>query len=80
MKIFIVSTPDAELAPFITLKNAYKEMEKHKEYFAGQDFPTLKEIEQRYEERKLQGKDLYYRISTPDDVWNLHIEEFTLNP
>lgn len=80
MKIFIVINPDSQVTPFITLENAYKEMEKNKEYFTGQDFPSLEEIKKLYDKRKSKGKDLYYGLSTPNEVYNLYIEECTLNP
>ena len=80
MKIFIVTNPESGVIPFITLENAYKEMENYREYFTGQNFPSFEEIKKLSDERKSKGKDLYYGLSTPNEVYNLYIEECTLNP
>ena len=80
MKIFIVTNCDTELAPFISLENAYKEMERNREYFSKEDFPTFEEIKKLYEVRKAKGLHLYHRLSTSNEEFNMYIEEFTLNP
>ena len=80
MRIFLVTSPEGENSPFISLKSAYDQMVNYEWFLGEKKMPSFEEIQEMYIAEKEKNYFLQYEISNDSEEFTIYLEELEILP